>query len=301
MIGKPRPPRTPRVRRSLSARRRESRNEWWVNTRAKREAKKELARAAAIIAADKRINAIEKKVAKTIAAALAEPDEMEALNRRLNNLETKIDREPKDVLAIPATDFVESDEVLIVNSNWFAATNHTHATNYSDDAALDVTPGVAGTAGDDDQFSRDDHTHQLVMSDDATEDVTPDVAGIAGTDDHVARDDHTHQLVTYSSPPEPIGTALAGTTATAPSRGDHVHAAALNNLSDVSALTGVGRVIWWNGSIWTHTATPSKPAVLVFDDADGENMVRWENVDTLYKGVFRGTNGDMTGDWPRFH
>ena len=53
-----------------------------------------------------------------------------------------------------------------------------------------------------------------------------------------------------SATPQPIGTAAAG-TATTYSRGDHVHAAALADLSDVAATAPTsGQVLAWGGSEW---------------------------------------------------
>jgi hypothetical protein len=59
-----------------------------------------------------------------------------------------------------------------------------------------------------------------------------------------------------SSTPQPIGTATAGTSLDY-SRGDHVHAAALADLSDVAATAPTsGQVLAWGGSEWAP-ATPS--------------------------------------------
>jgi hypothetical protein len=59
-----------------------------------------------------------------------------------------------------------------------------------------------------------------------------------------------------SATPQPIGTATPGTSA-AYARGDHVHAAALADLSDVAATAPTsGQVLAWGGSEWAP-ATPS--------------------------------------------
>jgi hypothetical protein len=59
-----------------------------------------------------------------------------------------------------------------------------------------------------------------------------------------------------SSTPQPIGTATAGTSLDY-SRGDHVHAAALADLSDVASTAPTsGQVLAWGGSEWAP-ATPS--------------------------------------------
>ena len=59
-----------------------------------------------------------------------------------------------------------------------------------------------------------------------------------------------------SATPQPIGTATAGTSADY-ARGDHVHAAALADLSDVAATAPTsGQVLAWGGSEWAP-ATPS--------------------------------------------
>ena len=59
-----------------------------------------------------------------------------------------------------------------------------------------------------------------------------------------------------SSTPQPIGTATAGTSLDY-SRGDHVHAAALADLSDVGSTAPTsGQVLAWGGSEWAP-ATPS--------------------------------------------
>ena len=69
--------------------------------------------------------------------------------------------------------------------------------------------------------------------------------------------------------------------------------------------TGRGQVLWWDESVtnWIVTTTPPNPAVLVFDKkVDKSNgSVRWENIDTDYKGIFRGTDDNMSGDWVRAH
>ena len=65
-----------------------------------------------------------------------------------------------------------------------------------------------------------------------------------------------------------------------------------------------GQVMWWddNASAWINTSCPTSPAVLVFDKVENANgTVRWETIDTLYKGIFRDTNSNATADWPRFH
>ena len=59
-----------------------------------------------------------------------------------------------------------------------------------------------------------------------------------------------------SATPQPIGTPTAGTSADY-ARGDHVHAAALADLSDVAATAPTsGQVLAWGGSDWAP-ATPS--------------------------------------------
>ena len=65
-----------------------------------------------------------------------------------------------------------------------------------------------------------------------------------------------------------------------------------------------GQVLWWdaNAGEWINSTCPTAPAVLVYDKVDSANgTVRWETIDTLYKGIFRDTNSNATADWPRFH
>lgn len=63
-----------------------------------------------------------------------------------------------------------------------------------------------------------------------------------------------------------------------------------------------GQVLWWDGTNWLATATPSAPAVLVYDTkGNASGNVRWENVPTLYKGVYRDTNDQISADWVRAH
>ena len=65
-----------------------------------------------------------------------------------------------------------------------------------------------------------------------------------------------------------------------------------------------GQMLWWdtNTTAWILTDQPTSPSVLVFDNTDEtEGTVRWEEIDTDYKGIFRGTDDNITNDWPRFH
>jgi hypothetical protein len=63
-----------------------------------------------------------------------------------------------------------------------------------------------------------------------------------------------------SATPQPIGTAAAG-TATTYSRGDHVHAAALADLSNVAATAPTsGQVLAWGGSEWAPATPAAAPA-----------------------------------------
>jgi hypothetical protein len=63
-----------------------------------------------------------------------------------------------------------------------------------------------------------------------------------------------------SATPQPIGTATAGTSADY-ARGDHVHAAALADLSDVAATAPTsGQVLAWGGSEWAPATPASAPS-----------------------------------------
>lgn len=66
-----------------------------------------------------------------------------------------------------------------------------------------------------------------------------------------------------------------------------------------------GQVKWWDdiNSEWKLTTAPTSPAVLVFDKAvDATNgTVRWQTIDTDYKGIYRGSDDNITDDWVRAH
>jgi len=68
-----------------------------------------------------------------------------------------------------------------------------------------------------------------------------------------------------SATPQPIGTAAAGTSADY-ARGDHVHAAALADLSNVaSTAPSSGQVLTWSGSEWAPASTAAGTVVGLTD------------------------------------
>ena len=74
---------------------------------------------------------------------------------------------------------------------------------------------------------------------------------------------------------------------------------------DVDVLedgTANGQLLWWDDdeNEWVATTDiPINPAVLVYDIVDSNKIVRWETIDSTYKGIYRGTNGNMNSDWLR--
>jgi len=128
-----------------------------------------------------------------------------------------------------------------------------------------ATPQTIGTAtaGTSTDYSRGDHVHAAQLSD------LSDVSSAAPSSGQVlewggsewAPATPAAAPTPSSATPQAIGTATAGTS-TDYSRGDHVHAAQLADLSDVSsAAPSSGQVLAWGGSEWAPAApsagTPS--------------------------------------------
>jgi hypothetical protein len=118
-----------------------------------------------------------------------------------------------------------------------------------------IGTAAAGTSAD---YARGDHVHAAALAD------LSDVAATAPTSGQVlawggsewAPATPSAAPSPSSATPQPIGTAAAGTSADY-ARGDHVHAAALADLSDVAATAPTsGQVLAWGGSDWAP-ATPS--------------------------------------------
>jgi hypothetical protein len=119
-------------------------------------------------------------------------------------------------------------------------------------------PIGAATAGTSADYARGDHVHAAALAD------LSDVAATAPTSGQVlawggsewAPATPSAGPSPSSATPQPIGAATAGTSADY-ARGDHVHAAALADLSDVAATAPTsGQVLAWGGSEWAP-ATPS--------------------------------------------
>lgn len=106
--------------------------------------------------------------------------------------------------------------------------DHAHAA--SGDTPTTLAFGATAAVGTSPKAAQSDHRHAMptsVAGPDA--DVTVDAAGAVGTANTAARSGHGHRLATSASVPAPLAdTGWAGTSMAAPSRGDHVHPAALN-------------------------------------------------------------------------
>jgi hypothetical protein len=134
------------------------------------------------------------------------------------------------------------------------------ATGGSSPTPSSATPQTIGTAtaGTSTDYSRGDHVHAAQLAD------LSDVSSAAPSSGQVLEWSGTEWApatpaaapTPSSATPQAIGTATAGTSADY-SRGDHVHAAQLADLSDVSsAAPSSGQVLEWGGSEWAP-ATPA--------------------------------------------
>jgi hypothetical protein len=131
------------------------------------------------------------------------------------------------------------------------------------------TPANIGTAnaGSSDDYARGDHVHAAALAD------LSDVAATAPTSGQVlawggsewAPATPSSGATPSSATPQAIGTATAGTSADY-ARGDHVHAAALADLSDVAATAPTsGKVLTWSGSEWAPASTAAGTVVGLTD------------------------------------
>jgi hypothetical protein len=107
-------------------------------------------------------------------------------------------------------------------------------------------PGDTGATGSAATKAHRDHKHARESYGAAGDIVasTSDGAAAAGASGKVADAGHKHPLASYASTPATVGTGAAGTSATAPSRGDHVHATGAGTPSTQAfgdaAATGTG-------------------------------------------------------------
>ena len=65
-----------------------------------------------------------------------------------------------------------------------------------------------------------------------------------------------------------------------------------------------GQVLWWEAATtnWINTTCPTNPSVWVYDETDdAAGTVHPVYLDSAYKGVYRGTNGNIVADWVRAH